>query len=97
MFSFTAKCSITMYVMPRVSLVASELVVTMSCVFFLFLSVEVLLDMRASGSELGWLTLPLENGVSIYTSTGIFKTSGSTLETSLNSTTHEKRKRQLLM
>ena len=34
MFSFTAKCSITMYVMPQVSLFASELVVTMSCVFF---------------------------------------------------------------
>uniref|UniRef100_A0A8C9ZR98 receptor protein-tyrosine kinase n=1 Tax=Sander lucioperca TaxID=283035 RepID=A0A8C9ZR98_SANLU len=29
---------------------------------FLFVSVEVLLDMRASGSELGWLTLPFENG-----------------------------------
>lgn len=44
---------------------------------FLFVSVEILLDMSASGSELGWLTLPHENGVSIYTSTGIFKTSGS--------------------
>lgn len=37
--------------------------------------------MKASGSELGWLTLPYENGVSIYTSTGIFKTSGSRLKT----------------
>lgn len=46
---------------------------------FLFVSAEVLLDMKASGSELGWLTLPYENGVSIYTSTGIFKTSGSRL------------------
>lgn len=45
--------------------------------FFLFVPVEVLLDMKASGGELGWLTSPYENGVSIYTSTGIFKTSGS--------------------
>lgn len=29
-----------------------------------FVSVEVLLDMSASGSELGWLTLPYESGVS---------------------------------
>ncbi len=63
----------------QVSIVASVLVVT--TYIFLFVSVEVLLDMSASGSELGWLTLPYENGVSIYTSTGIFKTSGSTLET----------------
>lgn len=49
------------------------LVASVQCqdVFFLFVPVEVLLDMRASGSELGWLTLPYENGVSIYTS-GIF-------------------------
>lgn len=40
--------------------------ITESYVFIL--SVEVLLDMSASGSELGWLTLPYENGVSIYTS-----------------------------
>ena len=33
----------------------------------MFLSVEVLLDMKASGSELGWLTMPYEEGVSIYT------------------------------
>lgn len=32
--------------------------------FFFFVSVEVLLDMSASGSELGWLTLPYESGVS---------------------------------
>lgn len=63
----------------QVSIVASVLIVTTSYVC-LFVSVEVLLDMSASGSELGWLTLPYENGVSIYTSTGIFKTSGSTLE-----------------
>lgn len=31
------------------------------------MSVEVLLDMSAAGSELGWLTLPYENGVSIHT------------------------------
>ncbi|KAG8007726.1 Ephrin type-A receptor 2, partial [Nibea albiflora] len=29
---------------------------------FLFVSVEILLDMSASGSELGWLTMPFENG-----------------------------------
>uniref|UniRef100_A0A3B3ZXP0 receptor protein-tyrosine kinase n=1 Tax=Periophthalmus magnuspinnatus TaxID=409849 RepID=A0A3B3ZXP0_9GOBI len=30
--------------------------------FFCFVILEVLLDMRASGGELGWLTLPFENG-----------------------------------
>lgn len=81
--------------MHQVSLVASVLVVTMSHVFFLFVSVEVLLDMRASGSELGWLTLPHENGVSIYTSTGIFKTSGSRLETVFLGVRQQMNKRQL--
>lgn len=39
------------------------------CVAYLsfFVSVEVLLDMSASGSELGWLTLPYESGVSHHT------------------------------
>ncbi len=59
--------------------IASVLVVTMSYVF-LFVCTEVLLDMNALGSELGWLTLPYENGVSIYTSAGIFMTLGSKLE-----------------
>uniref|UniRef100_A0A3B3B630 receptor protein-tyrosine kinase n=1 Tax=Oryzias melastigma TaxID=30732 RepID=A0A3B3B630_ORYME len=31
-------------------------------VFFCFAPLEVLLDMRSLGSELGWLTLPYENG-----------------------------------
>uniref|UniRef100_A0A3Q3IG86 Ephrin type-A receptor 1 n=1 Tax=Monopterus albus TaxID=43700 RepID=A0A3Q3IG86_MONAL len=45
----------------QVSLVTSVLAIPMSHIF-LFVSIEVLLDMRASGSELGWLTLPYENG-----------------------------------
>uniref|UniRef100_A0AAQ5YD33 receptor protein-tyrosine kinase n=1 Tax=Amphiprion ocellaris TaxID=80972 RepID=A0AAQ5YD33_AMPOC len=36
--------------------------VLMKRMIFLFVPAEVLLDMRASGSELGWLTLPYENG-----------------------------------
>lgn len=48
----------------------SHHVASVSCVskcvvyLFFFVSVEVLLDMSASGSELGWLTLPYESGVS---------------------------------
>ena len=37
--------------------------------------VEVLLDMNAAGGELGWLTSPYEDGVSIFTSGDISKTS----------------------
>lgn len=37
------------------------------CVYHFFVCVEVLLDMSASGSELGWLTLPYESGVSNHT------------------------------
>ena len=33
--------------------------------------VEVLLDMNAAEGELGWLTSPYEDGVSIYTSADI--------------------------
>lgn len=44
------------------------------CVVYLFFFVlEVLLDMSASGSELGWLTLPYENGVSIHKHRYAFK------------------------
>lgn len=74
--SLIAKYELFMcFFMQQVSFVASVLLCLNSC-FFLFVSVEILLDMSASGSELGWLTMPFENGVSIYTSTGIFKTSG---------------------
>lgn len=62
---------------------------------FVFFPVEVLLDMKASGGELGWLTLPNENGVSIYTSTGIFKASGSGLETASLCARKQLNKRQL--
>lgn len=43
------------------------------CVVYLFFVLEVLLDMSASGSELGWLTLPYENGVSIHKHRYAFK------------------------
>lgn len=39
------------------------------CQMSFCVSAEVLLDMSASGSELGWLTLPYESGVSIQTRT----------------------------
>lgn len=56
---------------------------------FLFVPADVLLDMRASGSELGWLTSPNEEGVSIFT-TGIFKT----LSTSVGNTCVEVNKQK---
>jgi hypothetical protein len=43
--------------------------------YFLCSLVEVLLDMNAAGGELGWLTSPYEDGVSIYTSADISNTS----------------------
>lgn len=33
---------------------------------FFFIITEVLLDMMASGAELGWLTSPVERGVSLF-------------------------------